>query len=279
MAITLKCQSCGKSVRAKETSAGKRVKCPACGTVLQVPDTEGYAAEVEESAPRQPAPAKAAQRSASKGWGGVVVGLVGMLVAAGGFFWWMGQEAPVPEERPIAKATEQPAPVPAPQPAPADAVQPSQRPVAADVPAPEKDKVAIAPLDPTKVIKKIAVTIHVGAGADLEEPIALDLGLGYGFWLHPVGHKLGEPPPRGAIPEETTAKNKIAAGESAMFTFTATGDARQDQFRTSLHLLANTRVGDVVRVGFHKHRDHQLDARRLRNRESTTNPSPPARRT
>jgi len=109
---------------------------------------------------------------------------------------------------------------------------------------------ATAPLDPTEVIAKITVQLDIGAGDDLQEPIALDLGLGYRLWLHPIGHKAGEPPPPGAIPEETTAKDKIAAGESALFTFTANGDAGQDQFRTSRQLLANTTVGDIARVGF-----------------------------
>ena len=251
MAISLKCHSCGKQVRAKDTSAGKKVKCPACGTVLHVPDAESYAAEVEEPAPPgHPARTKGAQSGGSKGWVAVVGGLVGMLVMAGGFFWWTGREALVPDEHPIARTAEQPTPVTAPSPVPPATDPPPQPTAPPDVPAPEKEKVAIAAIDPNEVIAKITVTIHVGAGADLEEPVALDLGLGYRLWLHPVGHKLGEPPPRGAIPQDTTAKNKIAAGESALFTFLATGDPGQDQFRTTEHLLANTRVGDIVRVGF-----------------------------
>jgi hypothetical protein len=116
--------------------------------------------------------------------------------------------------------------------------------VAADIPGEAK---AVAATD---LIEKITVKIEVGAGADLEEPIALDLGLGYPLWLYPVGRKADDPRPRGAIPPQTTAKEKIAAGDSATFTFTTQGDDGQDKFRTSQQLLANTRLADIVRVGF-----------------------------
>jgi hypothetical protein len=39
MPITMECQ-CGKHLRAREDLAGRRVKCPECGTVLQVPEAE-----------------------------------------------------------------------------------------------------------------------------------------------------------------------------------------------------------------------------------------------
>jgi len=118
------------------------------------------------------------------------------------------------------------------------------------VQAPDQDKAAPAPLDPTEAIAKITVQIDIGAGDDLQEPVALDLGLGFPLWLQPVGRKAGDPPPSGAIPQETTAKDKLAAGESALFTFTVNGDPGQDQFRTSGQLLANTTVADIARVGF-----------------------------
>jgi hypothetical protein len=179
----------------------------------------------------------------------LVLGLAGTLVAAGGYFWY-NRDALLRVEQPIAKAPDPQPPVAAPLVPPPPEVGRPQQPVTPDLPAPEPVKAAIAPLDPTEVIAKIAVTIHIGAGADLEAPVALDLGLGYPFWLHPVGHKAGDPPPRGAIPEETTAKDRIASGESALFTFTVNGDAGQDQFRASEQLLASTKVGDIVRVGF-----------------------------
>ena len=49
--IHFQCSKCGKKLAAKDESAGKRVKCPACGQVLQAP--------AAEEAPRAPA-AKAA---------------------------------------------------------------------------------------------------------------------------------------------------------------------------------------------------------------------------
>ena len=250
MAISIKCHGCGKSVRAKDTSAGKRVKCPTCGTVLNVPDADGYADEVEEPAPsRHSAPVKAAKSGGSKGLVAAVVGLAGMVVAAGGFFWWTGRDAPVPEERPIAKATWKSrrlvtAPLIVLFPDPTfPPPQPRRR-------HPEQGEGRDRALDPAEVIAKITVTIHVGTGDDLEEPVALDLGLGYRSWLHPVGHKSESPPPRGDIPEQPTAKEKIAAGKRPYSAFTATETPEQDQFRASAQLLANTKVGDIARVGF-----------------------------
>jgi hypothetical protein len=39
MAISVTC-SCGRSLRAKDEAAGKRVRCPQCGSVVQVPAAE-----------------------------------------------------------------------------------------------------------------------------------------------------------------------------------------------------------------------------------------------
>src|SRR4051812_1508651 len=36
MSISLQCTNCGKTSKAKEELAGKRVKCPACGQVIMV---------------------------------------------------------------------------------------------------------------------------------------------------------------------------------------------------------------------------------------------------
>ena len=105
-------------------------------------------------------------------------------------------------------------------------------------------------IGPNELIEKITVKIEIGAGADLDEPVALDLGLGYLLWLQPVGRQAAEAPPPGAFPQESTAKEKIAAGDSATFTFRTKGDAGLDKFRTSQQLLANTRLGDIARVGF-----------------------------
>ncbi len=38
MAIDVTCQACGKTVRAKDSMAGKKAKCPQCGEIMQIPD-------------------------------------------------------------------------------------------------------------------------------------------------------------------------------------------------------------------------------------------------
>jgi hypothetical protein len=65
MPITLGCQSCGKRFRARDESAGKRVKCPYCAAPVSVPSAEESAnasaptAELPPSVPaKPPAPTK-----------------------------------------------------------------------------------------------------------------------------------------------------------------------------------------------------------------------------
>jgi len=48
VSIKVTCGSCGKQLRAKEESAGKKVKCPGCGDILIIP--EGVYDAVEEGA-------------------------------------------------------------------------------------------------------------------------------------------------------------------------------------------------------------------------------------
>ncbi len=38
--MKVKCSGCSKSFKAKESLAGKRVKCPSCGAAIQIPDNE-----------------------------------------------------------------------------------------------------------------------------------------------------------------------------------------------------------------------------------------------
>ncbi|MEQ9379801.1 MAG: hypothetical protein RJP95_02980, partial [Pirellulales bacterium] len=38
MAIRITCESCGRTLQAKDTAAGKKVKCPGCESVIQVPE-------------------------------------------------------------------------------------------------------------------------------------------------------------------------------------------------------------------------------------------------
>lgn len=58
MAIPLDCPSCGKRLNAPDSSAGKKAKCPACGTIVVVPDVIRDAEEVG-AAPNVPPPRQA----------------------------------------------------------------------------------------------------------------------------------------------------------------------------------------------------------------------------
>ncbi|MEA1951335.1 MAG: hypothetical protein U9N87_08120, partial [Planctomycetota bacterium] len=125
-------------------------------------------------------------------------------------------------------------------------------------------------LKPADEVKKLSVTITVGKdGGDLQEGVALDLGLGFPLLLEPVGREASQAAEFGAVPQETTAGKKIAAGKSGKFTFTLKADATgqdkatgqnqaavkdqatgQDQFDTSSQLLDGIRVSDITRIGF-----------------------------
>jgi hypothetical protein len=54
MPITLGCPSCGKRFRARDESAGKRVKCPYCAAAVSVPTAEEAAAAGAPTAPLSP---------------------------------------------------------------------------------------------------------------------------------------------------------------------------------------------------------------------------------
>ncbi len=102
-----------------------------------------------------------------------------------------------------------------------------------------------------EAIESLTVQISVGAdGQDPDEPIALDLGLGFPFWLHPVGRAENEAAPFGAVPQLTTASRTVTAGTDASFTFNLAGDMGQDVLQTSTQLLAGVRISDISRIGF-----------------------------
>ncbi len=103
----------------------------------------------------------------------------------------------------------------------------------------------------SETIDSLTVRIIIGAqGDDLEEPVALDLGLGFPLWLHPLGRETSQSPPFGAVPQQSTAGAKVAAGSEATFTFRLEGEAGQDTLHTTSQLLAGTQVSDVARIGF-----------------------------
>jgi len=104
-----------------------------------------------------------------------------------------------------------------------------------------------------EAVKTLTVSIRASsAGADLNEPISLDLGLGFPLLLWPVGRQPNETAPFGAVPQTTTAAAKIPAGQSASFSFHLLDDEESggDDFEASRQLLAGVRVGDIRRIGF-----------------------------
>ena len=48
MAIEFKCSSCSKKLKAKDEFAGKKIKCPACGAPVEIPEPEPEIFEMEE---------------------------------------------------------------------------------------------------------------------------------------------------------------------------------------------------------------------------------------
>jgi predicted RNA-binding Zn-ribbon protein involved in translation (DUF1610 family) len=40
MSISVKCEACGKTLKAPDTAAGKKAKCPSCGEVVKIPNVE-----------------------------------------------------------------------------------------------------------------------------------------------------------------------------------------------------------------------------------------------
>src|SRR5262249_29239116 len=101
-----------------------------------------------------------------------------------------------------------------------------------------------------ELVQTLTVTLHVGPGEDLKERVALDLGLGFPLWLEPVGGRTAGPAPFGAVPQQTTAADKVPAGSSATFTFAPQREPGQDVLAPSPHPVAGVRVADISRVGF-----------------------------
>ncbi|MFN0051574.1 MAG: hypothetical protein ACKV0T_05245 [Planctomycetales bacterium] len=49
MPISVECPSCGKRLKAPDSAAGKKAKCPQCGTPVPIPEMVYEAEEAEES--------------------------------------------------------------------------------------------------------------------------------------------------------------------------------------------------------------------------------------
>jgi hypothetical protein len=106
-------------------------------------------------------------------------------------------------------------------------------------------------------LETIRLELVVGPGGeDLDEPIALDLGLGFPLWLHRLGRVETTAAPFGAVSQRGTAAHAIRAGERATFEFSTTASGELDDLRTTPQLLAGVRVSDISRVGFTSRADH-----------------------
>ena len=69
----------------------------------------------------------------------------------------------------------------------AQPIPPSPTSQQTDTSAPEEAQ-PVAELDPDDELQTLTVKIDVSdQGEDLNEPVALDLGLGFPLWLYPVG--------------------------------------------------------------------------------------------
>ncbi|MCU0735581.1 MAG: hypothetical protein MUF20_08655 [Methylotetracoccus sp.] len=110
---------------------------------------------------------------------------------------------------------------------------------------------------PGESVQSIRVEIAVAPGGeDLDEPLALDLGLGFPLWLQRLGRVDSTVAPFGAVSQSGTDAHAIRAGERATFEFTASGVAGLDVLRTTDQLLAGVQVSDISRVGFTSPAEH-----------------------
>ncbi len=106
-------------------------------------------------------------------------------------------------------------------------------------------------LRPDLPIKSLEVTLDLGnSGDDLDEPVALDFGVGFPFWLHPLGREAGAAIPFGAVAQRSTATGrKLAAGSSATFQFALDRPPGNDTLDATRVLMRDLRVSDISRVG------------------------------
>src|SRR5262249_49237932 len=66
MTISVTCDGCDRTLKAPDTSAGRKIKCPKCGAAVLVPSPDEDEAE-PVAAKKSAAPAKAKRMSASDG--------------------------------------------------------------------------------------------------------------------------------------------------------------------------------------------------------------------
>lgn len=107
-----------------------------------------------------------------------------------------------------------------------------------------------------EAVESIRVELTVGAGGeDLDEPIALDLGLGFPLWLHRLGRVDSAAAPFGAISQTGTDGHAVQAGQKATFEFNRNSTGL-DELRTTSQLLAAVHISDISHIGFTSKADH-----------------------
>ncbi len=84
MPIKMNCPSCGKTLSAPDTAAGKKAKCPSCGQIMVVPEAVHDAEELYRPAP-EPSTPFSPQPSAgpAENWLDEVQGTAGTPAASG----------------------------------------------------------------------------------------------------------------------------------------------------------------------------------------------------
>ncbi|QDT01946.1 hypothetical protein K227x_03160 [Rubripirellula lacrimiformis] len=101
-----------------------------------------------------------------------------------------------------------------------------------------------------ELVESIEVFVQTQVdGQTISEPVALDLGLGFPLWLHPLGRDPAQFAPFGASPTHASVSEVIAPGEPATFTFSSDTDSGADALRSCTAMLADVRLSDISRVG------------------------------
>src|SRR5947207_11150681 len=87
MPISVTCGGCGKNLKVKDEWAGKKGKCPTCGTTFAIP--AGGAASAAPAMPGKRVPPKSAGKVQKKGSGGIaiswgpIIGVAFLLLVVG----------------------------------------------------------------------------------------------------------------------------------------------------------------------------------------------------
>ncbi|MCC6507532.1 MAG: hypothetical protein IT423_00385, partial [Pirellulaceae bacterium] len=109
-----------------------------------------------------------------------------------------------------------------------------------------------------EAIQSLKVVLSVSsAGDNLDEPLALDLGLGFPLWLHRLGRVEQPHAPFGAVSQVGHEAHEVVAGSQATFEYSLDGPAGLDTLHATPQLLTGLRLSDISRVGFCSRADHR----------------------